>query len=56
MLLTAQGPLARLARKSVFQSLNELADSEDTLQRGGRAALPEDRDRDRDRDRAASHR
>ena len=44
-----QGLPTRMARKSVFQSLNELADSEDTLQHGGRAASPGDRDWNRDR-------
>ena len=49
-----QGP-PRLGRKSVFQSLQELADSEDTIQQQGqRARSPEERNREHDR--AASHR
>jgi len=50
-----QGP-PRLGRKSVFQSLQELADSEDTIQQqqGQRARSPEERNREHDR--AAVHR
>jgi len=50
-----QGP-PRLGRKSVFQSLQELADSEDTIQQQqGQRARPSE-ERNREHDRAAVHR